>query len=484
MSQRDPDLRIDDWLREELDAVPEPTRALSMALDAAAVTPQRRGRLFRLRELLGYEPATVALGSARHPEVVLTPGSPAQVQAGSLPQRRALAATPLLSATVGALAVLGVVAWLAFGAGGPLHEAGPAAVGTVTPEQPMRPLDAPGPGRVIMVDADRGHFATIGGAVSAARSGDRIEIHPGTYEAEVAITEDIALVGVGARETIVVRAPSAGPDEGSPDQQRLIFTLLESDATLQGFTVRGAFNGTAIKVVGGSPQLLDLSIDPEGEMDAGSPTTPRESLELGGGSTATVRDTQMTSLSSVIEGAAPLLERVTFEQGCLLVEGAGTAPTVRDATFRDSGCPGFSISVAQGASATLTANHIYSPPDQSGIRVANEGTQVSVSGTDITGGREGILATAGAEIDVKRSQVDEAEIGVRIVDADASLQLNRLERNRTGLQVSGDSYLETLDNDICDNDRNLDLRDGALVPRSQNRVCAEGDAGAAVENGD
>lgn len=483
MQQSDPDVRIDAWLREQLDAVPEPARAVAEALDAAASTPQRHGRLFWLRQLLGLDRSRIQRGDAERPEVVLMPGLPAgSAGTRALGREGAIPLPLMLLALAVALAIVGALAWMTVGPGRELI-GGSTRVGTVAPEQPLRPLDPPGPDRVIAVDPENGHFATLDGAIAAAEPGDRIELYPGTYQAEVTITDDVTIVGVGDREDIIVEPLPLAEGEDVRDRVRRVFTLRDSDATLQGFTVRSSLNGTTIVVDGGSPQLLDLYVDPVGDGTMGSPTSPREAFELGGGTTATVRDSLITSLGSVFGGATPVFERVTFDGGCLFIEDGGTDPIVRDTTFRDSRCPGFSISAAKGASATLEANHIYSRPDQAGIRAANSSTSVAVRGTDITGGREGILATDGAEIDVMTTQVDEAQVGVRVIDADAILRLNRLERNVTGLQVSGDGYLETISNDICDNELNLDLADGALVPLAQNAVRADCRTGSATEDG-
>ena len=50
-------------------------------------------------------------------------------------------------------------------------------------------------------------------------------------------------------------------------------------------------------------------------------------------------------------------------------------------------------------------------------------------------------------------------------DADLVLQDAIVIDNRIGLEVSGDSYLETTGTDICDNGRNLDLHKWVLFPR-------------------
>jgi hypothetical protein len=481
---RTPDQIIDRWLRDELDAVPEPARAVSDAVNAAAVTPQRRGRLHRLRRLLGMDGARVDHGRHDRPEVVLMPsvGSGGLADPGVVRREGSVPLVAVLAVLLTAAVVVGASAWLTVGPGRELI-GGSSEQGTTTPEQPMRPLDPPGPDRVIVVDPADGHFSTIAGAVAAAVPGDRIELHPGTYQAEVVITADITITGVGDRTEVIVEPLPLPPGGDVRDRMRDVFTLRGSDATLRGFTLRGSSNGTAIHVDGGSPLIEDLVIDPDGDMRTGGPSQPREAIVATGGSSPIIRDSLLRSLAAFDGGATPLIEDTVMEASCLLIEGTGTAPTVRNVTFQGSECPGFSISVAKGASAEIVANHIYSLDENAGIRAANEGTHVAISGTDISGGREGILVSFGAEATAHRSMVTGAEVGVRLVDATLDLQLGRLEDNGIGLQVSGDSYLETSGMDVCDNGRNLELRDGAMVPYDQNRVCLDGTSELATEAG-
>jgi hypothetical protein len=371
-------------------------------------------------------------------------------------------------------------AWLTLGpVGGMLG--GPAAEGTVTPEQPLRPLEPPGPDRVIVVDPVDGHFGTIAGAVAAAEPGDRIELRPGTYPADVVVDKDITIVGVGARDTVVVVPQPLSADE--PERTRTLFTFVDSDATLQGITVRGSAYGTAIRVHGGSPTLSDLVIDPDGEMRTSGPNRPREALEITDGASPTIRDLLTTSLSSVLGGSSATFDGGTVRSGCLLIEDEGTSAVVRGVTFSASECPGFSISVSKGARVLVEASPIDSLARNAGIRVANEGSSVEVSGTSINGGSEGLFVGDGAEATFIRSNVTSARTGIRLNDATLDLQFGAIIGNDVGLSVAGDSYLVTNETDICQNGQNLDLADGARVPLDRNRICEDGTSELAVGPG-
>lgn len=474
MSAPDPDRLIGSWLREELDAVPEPTRAVRDAVDAAAITAQNRGRLRWLQQLLGLDTTITHHGRPERPEIVLGPPDGASGSGSAVVRGAGATSLPVITAAVLASALLlAVAAWFVVGPGGVLL-GGARSEGTTVPEQPQRPLDPPGPDRVIVVGPVDGHFRTLAGAVAAAQAGDRIELRPGRYQAEVVIDEAITIAGAGDREAVVVE-PRPVPTGADPrEHTRDVFTLRGVDATLQGFTVRGSSNGTAVRIDGGSPLLDDLVIDPEGEMALSGPNQPRQAVVVEGGASPTIRGSLLTSLSGIVGGATPLFEDVTIEGSCLLIEGEGTAPVIRDTAIRDSQCPGFGISVALGAGVTLEASRIESPEGTSGIRVANDGSSADISGSEISGGREGVLASFGAEVEIYRTNVHGADVGVRVLDADLVLQHGALLGNGVGLEVSGESYLETMNTDICDNGLNLDLRDGAMVPLELNRVCVDG----------
>jgi hypothetical protein len=478
MIGRDPDRIIDEWLRDELDAVPQPTRALAEALEAATVTPQRRGRLFWLRQLLGLEAATIEHGSQDRPEVVLTPVAQRADGSGVLARQGAIATPLVLTVVVVALAVIGAAAWLTVGPGRELIAGGDAG-------QPLRPIDGSGPVRVIAVDPVDGHFATLAQAVAEAEPGDRIELYAGIHQAEVVVTKDIEIVGVGDRESVVVEPLPLAEGEALGDRLRILITLQDSDAILRGFTLRGSDNGTAAVIIGGSPTLEDLLIDPVGDMSTGSPDHPREALGVRGGASPTVRASEVTSLSYVEGGSTPVFEDVDFRRGCLLVQDAGTSPTVRGSDFTDSACPGFSISVADGAHLEIAAAAVASLPGNTGIRVANEGSSANVNGTSVSGGLEGVLVGPGAAVTVERSNVQGADLGIRVQDGELVLSNAAVVGNRIGLQVGGASFLEVSDTDIC-NDLNFDLRDGAEVPPDvtpANRICVEGSGEPATDAG-
>jgi len=480
MSARDPDLRIDAWLRNELDAVPEPTRAVQRAVDAAAVTLQHRSRLARLRQLLGLDHPITEHGRRDRPEVVLTPRASSDDGGVTVLRREGSMLLPAAFAIMLVAVVAGAAAWLTLGPAGDLL-GGSATEGTVAPEQPLRPLEPPGPDRVIVVDPMDGHFSTIAGAVAAAEPGDRIELRPGTYPADVVVDKDVTIVGVGARDTVVV-VPQPLP-AGEPERLRTLFTLVDSDATLQGITVRGSDYGTAIRIHGGSPTLADLYVDPDGEMRTSGPNRPREALEITDGASPIIRDLVATSLSSVLGGSSATFDGGRMQSGCLLIEDEGTSAVVRGVTFAASECPGFSISVSKGARVLVEASPIDSLVQNAGIRVANEGSSAEVSGTSITGGSEGLFVGDGAEATFIRSNVTSAGTGIRVNDATLDLQHGAIIGNDVGLSVAGDSYLATNETDVCQNGQNLDLADGARVPLELNRICQDGTAELAVEPG-
>jgi hypothetical protein len=468
MTARDPDRLINEWLREELDAVPEPTRAVRGAIDASVLTPQRRGRWGWLRQLLGREGSVTQLGSAARPEIVLQPGGGQQgAAAAGLQGQRAISLPLVLGALALAVALLLGFGYFAMS----LEQTPQAGTSDGRGPTPLRPLDD-GPNRVIAVGADAAHFTTIADAVAVALPGDRIELQPGTYREHVVIEKDITVTGVGDRGSIIVEpaALAAGTSEG--EEMRNVFELYDSDATLEGFTVRGSDFGTSISVDGGAPLLVDLVVSPEGTQRAGSPSRPRHSIVARGGTALVLRDSRVTGLMAIDDGATPLLDNNEFETTCVLAEEEGTVLTIRGTSFVDSECPGFSVSVAKGASAKLEQSQIRSLPENAGIRVGNEGSDLEISGTTIEGGLEGVLATSGARLTIRRSLISEAAVGVRVSNAEATLDLNELTENKVGLEVSGDSYFESIGNVICDNTVDLDLRDGASYPIDQNETCA------------
>ena len=129
----------------------------------------------------------------------------------------------------------------------------------------------------------------------------------------------------------------------------------------------------------------------------------------------------------------------------------------------------------------LEANTIRSPAENAGIRIAGEGSGAEINGSTIIGGLEGILIGAGADVTVRTTQVSDASTGIRIYDATAKLLTNRVTGNGTGLVVAGSGRLETAENLVCDNDVNLDLRDGAASSLDHNQICADGSSDPIVD---
>ena len=113
----------------------------------------------------------------------------------------------------------------------------------------------------IIVAADgSGDVRTLDGGVSMARDGDTIIVRPGTYTEVVTITQDLAIRGEGAIESIVIRATDDGPSietgvlaSRPVADQRYAVLIVEADPTLTGLTFAG--ESSAVVAVGGAPTI-------------------------------------------------------------------------------------------------------------------------------------------------------------------------------------------------------------------------------------
>ncbi|MDD3135923.1 MAG: NosD domain-containing protein, partial [Methanoregula sp.] len=96
----------------------------------------------------------------------------------------------------------------------------------------------------IIVDrAGRGNYTTISAAVAAARAGDRIIVHPGTYTEAVQITSPVSIVGEsGAGSTAIQATDTSGP----------CLTVLCNGVEVTGFSLSGAKYAPAVLVKGTS----------------------------------------------------------------------------------------------------------------------------------------------------------------------------------------------------------------------------------------
>ena len=180
-----------------------------------------------------------------------------------------------------------------------------------------RLLAAGGP---IIVDQDgNGTTTTITEAVAMAEDGDTILVRPGTYTEAIVIDKDIALMGDGPVDEIVITAPEDGPEWDTQfpflGEQSYAIVLAGSDATLSGLTLRGV--ASSLFADGGAPSITGMLFDNAGVLAFSTGSAGPGALIITGGSTATIRDSEFRDAGGVqvFEFSAPAVFAVTGAAG-------------------------------------------------------------------------------------------------------------------------------------------------------------------------
>jgi len=356
-------------------------------------------------------------------------------------------------------------------------------------------------GTIVVDPSGDGTVTTITEAVAMAEDGDTILVRPGTYDESVTITKDIKISGEGDRDTIIVELSvemRPGVSGNDPDLP-IAFLFQESDATLEGLTVRG--ESARIVISGGAPVLRDLVLDGVGRvygLDAGSPAPT--GLELNDGTTASITDSVLTDADVDIEtGSSPLILDNEFSIGAIWMEGEGVATVIRGNRIADSGKWG--ISVNAGARATIEDNTITNA--RVGVEVTNKGAFVSdaaseaiVRGNTISDSRTGVsVSVASATID--ENTLDRNGSGITVLQSDSdvtgnvirgegrdgvslifggspNLEKNTIEGYEIGLLIDSDTTPTLKGNVICGNGTNLFLTGDAEMPDTTgNEICED-----------
>jgi len=112
-----------------------------------------------------------------------------------------------------------------------------------------------------------GDHATIQGAVDAAAAGDTVRVAAGTYEEQVVVTKNLALLGDGPSTTLL-RAPLSMPHSVGVREEHAVISVEEpaTSVVVSGFTVdglgrgpeTGAFDGVLFYRTGG--ELSDMVV--------------------------------------------------------------------------------------------------------------------------------------------------------------------------------------------------------------------------------
>lgn len=510
----DAELVVRAWLHDELDAVAMPDLAVHRAITSLGAVPQRRHRWAVLRR--PRRPRRPVTAGSPEPEIIMTASPSAPDDLPRMPRRSAPPSSVSVAVAAAVLCLVASAAVVGIATSGrwSLPGASLSGAGVLQPSQrPALQLDTSAGGiRDIVVDASgSGHFWTVAAALEAARDGDVIHIEPGIYRESLVVTKDVTLVGAGGPGTVVL-APAPVVTGGEPGLApivdgarsipdgfamlglrpadpafdadllelgwRYVLYLDRSDASISDLTIEGSEIGTAVIIRGGAPTLSRLVIDPAGEQRNKTPSAPHEAVAIGGGSTASLRDSTLAAFVSIGEASRPTITSNVFEGSCILVGGPGSEPDIRDNRIEDSQCTPHSVWVLDGAAPTITSNVIVGDHTTGGVRVNGEGSAPSIQGNTIAGGDVGIWMGGGAGGLVQRNHVSGARTGIAVVDAHPTISVNDVVGNGIGIAIEGASRPDLVANTVCDNEQDLDIRDGEFSASSALVDCDTRDAGA------
>jgi parallel beta-helix repeat protein len=172
-------------------------------------------------------------------------------------------------------------------------------------------------------------YATIQGAINAARAGDTVVVGPGTYPEQLSIDKSLRLIGAGARAT-TVRAPSV-LTPSALGRNFLVDVHGGAQVTIAGITVRGP-----------GPNACG-----RGSLNAGVKVTGNATLDFSGSRVLDIVDTPASSCRGTA-GAIVVGDFVAAQVG---------HATIHDVTvnhYQDNGIAVF----GHGSDATVTDNLI------------------------------------------------------------------------------------------------------------------------------
>ena len=249
-----------------------------------------------------------------------------------------------------------------------------------------------------VVDASGlGDFSTVGAAIKAARSGDRIVVRPGLYEEGMVVDKPLEIMGDGPVAEIEIRARSA--------------------AALAFRASIGRVVNLTLRQVGGKGDWLGVDIA-QGRLDL-------EGCDI---------SSQSLSCVAIRNGADPRLRRNQIHDGKtagVLVRDGGLG-TLEDNDITDNALSG--VEIRTGGNPTLRRNQIHDGK-QGGVYVHDEGLG-TLEGNDITGNAlSGVEITTGGNPILRSNQIhDGKQDGVYVHDGG----LGTLEDNDiTGNALSG-----------------------------------------------
>ena len=394
------------------------------------------------------------------------------------------------------------------------------AAALVVPRGDPGPEVIPGAGtgatHVVAGDGS-GDFTTITEAVAAAAEGDTVLVKPGTYAEALVIEKDITVQGDGPREEIVVTFPAgAGPNETDPDGNPFYATLKveEADANLGGLTITGAAPdgdqfSVAVLVVGGAPQLQDLSIVTDAPADVfisllfdQSAPVLQDSAWAGYlysiGSSPTLEGNTISTVDAMLglNGPAEVVVRGnTFLDGASISASDELTGLIEGNDFTDGG-----IGVDTGSDMLVRGNTFNggarTPLGAGAILVSGTGSQARIVENKVTGSPVGVSITGGSKATVEANEFDDTNIAIAWSTMEAgTIDGNTITGGVSGIVVTGgspavvDNTVEGASargisigslaapslsgNTVCGNASNLWLAEKAAPDIGENEICAD-----------
>jgi hypothetical protein len=291
------------------------------------------------------------------------------------------------------------------------------------------------PGRRITVSPDgTADATTIGAAVEMAHPGDVVLVRPGTYPGGVTLTTDIAVVGDGERDQVVVEFGRHTPRTvitgiGLWGRTTIAtphaFLLAGVRAVVANLTIRGRSQGMAIVAHGGAPILRGLRIAIE--VPWGGHGTGFHFVFMDGGARGEICD-NVSDLSIHVLDSSPLIARNEL-RAAFAVVGALAAPVIRDNVIAPHGDLGRCLTVSTCASPAIEHN-LFSWAAGSSLDIFGPTTHAVVRHNVIRASRVGIDVLGEAIATIEENEIAGNTIGMRIWAADPLVAGNAFVGNQ------------------------------------------------------
>ena len=274
-----------------------------------------------------------------------------------------------------------------------------------------------------------GDVPSITDAVRMARDGDLVLVRPGTYRESVVVRRDIAIVGDGDRDAIVLDFHGQDQRASLPERPGLqtpFGVLLDhTRASLTNLTIRGPRDSVAILVDGGAPTIRYVAGNLDGAWQGGM--WLRNFVFVMGDAGGLIADCASDAHVFVWPGS-PTIERNDLGAS-LLVGAPSTRAILRDNMVRIRSRTDWAIGVGQGAAPTIEGNEV-SWFQGSAICIGAHSNAI-IRGNVVRASRTGIAVHESARATVADNDVEATITGI-LVRGDAVVAGNVLSGTASG----------------------------------------------------